>query len=336
MTDQLANRWNVEKIRSWYDKQPWLCGFNYVTSNAINTTEMWHHSSVDFDIIDRELTWAEEIGFNSCRIFLQYLVWQEDPHGLIARLDHFLTIANHHHLSTIVCLFDDCAFSGKEPYLGPQDPPLPGVHNSGWVPSPGHVRVVDQSTWKILRNYISMIIGWFREDDRILFWDLYNEPGNAGMGEASLNLLNNTFLWARYEKPNQPITVGIWNSEYKQITKASIDASDLITFHNYSNENSLNNQIENLEQYERPIVCTEWMRRNYGSIFSTHLPIFRKNNVGCYFWGLVNGKTQTHFPWGSHEGASEPEIWFHDLLHKDGNAYDNEELSFIKNFLKSS
>ena len=85
-----------------------------------------------------------------------------------------------------------------------------------------------------------------------------------------------------------------------------------------------------LKKLGRPLVCTEYMARTQNSRFATHLPIFKEENVGCYNWGLVSGKTQTIFPWGSPKGAAEPKLWFHDIFHKDGRPYDEAEVALIR------
>lgn len=111
----------------------------------------------------------------------------------------------------------------------------------------------------------------------------------------------------------------------------ALQESDIVSFHNYGDLDSVARQIAALRTHGRPVVCTEWMRRTGGSVFSTHLPLFKSEGVGCYFWGLVNGRTQTHFPWGSPAGAPEPETWFHDLLHSDGRPYCDDEIALLKN-----
>lgn len=326
----------IDQSWEWYKSKRWLCGFNYVTSSAVNSTEMWQKESFDPLTIDRELGWAENIGFNSCRVFMQYLVWENDKNGMIERLNRFLEIALRHNISVMPIFFDDCAFSGKQPYLGEQDESIPGVHNSGWTPSPGFERVKNKSYWNLLEEYVTSIINQFADDERIIFWDLYNEPGNSDMLDQSLPLVCESFKWARNGKPSQPITIGLWHDGLANLNKTIIELSDIITFHNYGDLASVKDHINRLKPLGRPMICTEWMRRNGNSLFKTHLPLFKEENIGCYSWGLVNGKTQTHFPWGSPEGAHEPEIWFHDVLRSNGEPYDPEEISLIHRFANPS
>jgi len=325
----------IDQSWEWYKSKRWICGFNYVTSSAVNSTEMWQKESFDPETIDRELGWAENIGFNSCRVFMQYLVWKNDKKGMVERLEKFLEIANNHNISVMPIFFDDCAFSGKQPYLGKQDDPIPGVHNSGWTPSPGHERVVDRSCWNLLEEYVTSIVAQFANDDRIIVWDLYNEPYNSGMGDKSLPLTREAFKWAGNGKPSQPNSVGVWNDGLTDLNEVILELSDIVTFHNYGDLQSVKDHIVRLKSYGRPLICTEWMRRNGNSLFKTHTPLFKKEGIGCYSWGLVNGKTQTHFPWGSPKDASEPEIWFHDVLRFNGEPYDSEEVEVIRKHTKN-
>ena len=85
---------------------------------------MWQGATFDAATIDRELGWAREIGFNSCRVFLQFLVWEHEGEAFLARFAQFLELAQKHNLSMMPILFDDCAFAEREPYLGPQDEPI--------------------------------------------------------------------------------------------------------------------------------------------------------------------------------------------------------------------
>lgn len=323
-------RWPIERAKEWYEQQPWTCGFNYVPSTAVNSTEMWQAESFDLKTIARELAWARETGLNSCRVFVQYLVWEADPEGLLTRFSQFLDAAGSCGISVLPVLFDDCAFSGKQPYLGVQDHPVPGVHNSGWTPSPGHRRVEDRSFWPRLRAYVSAMLCGFRDDRRVLAWDLYNEPGNANMGNKSLPLLCEVFEWARGVAPSQPLTAGAWKASLQDVT--SLNLSDIVTFHCYGDLAAVREVVASLRTTcaGRPIMCTEWMARTLGSRFETHLPFFQRNHIGSYFWGLVAGRTQTTLPWASTAGNGEPGLWFHDLFYPDGKPYRQHEVEAIR------
>ena len=227
-------RWSKEKAWNWYNKVSPIVGCNYLPRTAVNMTEMWQRESFDPTVIDQELGWGRKVGFNSVRVFLPYVVWKDDPKGLKKRIDRFLEIANRHQIRTMLILFCDCAFAGKEPYLGRQAAPVPGVHNSGWVPSPGLTLVTDRNVWPDLEKYVKDIVGTFRQDDRVLIWDLYNEPGNSNMELKSLPLVEATFAWARQVAPQQPLTVGAWSNRTDGMPERLVELSDVVSFHAYN------------------------------------------------------------------------------------------------------
>ena len=293
---------------------------------------MWQADTFDPRTIDEELEWAAKAGYNSVRVFLQYLVWQHDPDGLKKRIEQFLSIATNHSISTMLILFCDCSFAGKEPYLGEQDDPVPGVHNSGWVPCPGLERVADKSVWPRLEQYVKDIVGSFATDDRVLIWDLYNEPGNSNMGEKSLPLAESTFTWAREMNPIQPLTTGPWRDFTCSMSERPMALSDIISFHGYGNAEETSGRIELLRACGRPILCTEWLCRQSGNTFEEILPIFACHEIGWYHWGLVAGRTQTYMPWGSKPGDPIPTVWQHDTFHDNGTPYDANEMTLLASF----
>ena len=175
-----TSRWPEQKANAWYARQPWLIGSNYVPKSAINQLEMWQEATFDPVEIDKELTWAEAMGMNTMRVFLHDLLWEQDAAGFQKRVDQFLTIASRHHIRPLFVLFDSCW--DPLPHLGLQHPPVPGVHNSGWVQSPGATALADASQYPRLKAYVRGVVGAFAKDNRILAWDVWNEPGadNAG------------------------------------------------------------------------------------------------------------------------------------------------------------
>ena len=343
-----SHRWPEKTTNNWYVKQPWLVGSNYVPATAINELEMWQEDTFDPERIDKELGWAESLGLNTMRVFLHDLPWEQDPKGFQKRIDTFLRIAEKHHIKPLLVLFDSCW--DPNPELGKQRSPQPGVHNSGWVQSPGAKALQDPGQYGRLENYVEGIVGAFANDKRILGWDVWNEPDNKNEGsygalepknkeELVLALLPKVFDWARNEHPTQPLTSGVWQGDWSSpdkldaMEKIQIEMSDVISFHNYDDPEEFEKRILWLQKYHRPILCTEYMARGNGSTFQGSLPIAKKYKVAAINWGLVAGKTQTYLPWDSWKHPytdREPAIWFHEIFRTDGTPYRQQEADFIR------
>ena len=343
-----APRWIEKQANDWYAQQPWLVGSNYIPANAINELEMWQPDTFDPARIDKELAWAESIGLNTVRVFLHDLLWQQDAPGFTRRIDTFLAIAAKHQIRPLLVLFDSCW--DPNPKLGKQRAPTPGIHNSGRVQSPGAAALADSPQYPRLEAYVKGVVGAFANDKRVLGWDVWNEPDGFGLGSYKsqepknklalvLALLPEVYDWARSAKPTQPLTSGVWTGDWSDpnklepMAKVQVEMSDIVSFHNYGKPNDFRQHLESLEQYHRPIICTEYMARKNGSTFQGILPIAKKYHVGAINWGFVAGKTQTYLPWDSWEHPytdREPEMWFHEILRTDGKPYSVEEVKFIK------
>ncbi len=337
-----VSRWSPVRAREWYERTLWPVGCNFLPSTAVNDVEMWQAESFDRATIGRELGWARGLGFNSVRVFLQYIVWDADPAGFMERLEWFLATAQSNGLTAALILFDDCCFAGKEPCLGRQDNPIPGVHNSGWVPSPGPAIGKNRDNWPRLEQYVREVVGGYADDPRILIWDLYNEPG-ANKDFDSTELLAATFEWARAVQPSQPLTSGVFVGKLDgsvtleelgaadERSRIMISNSDVMSFHNYCDLSWIEGCLRTFEAAGRPVFCTEWLARGpMESLVHTHLPFWKKHKVGCYNWGLVAGRTQTYYPWNNPAGSPEPDVWHHDILHPDGTPYSAEEAECIR------
>jgi Cellulase (glycosyl hydrolase family 5) len=351
---QSAPRWSAEKANSWYQQQPWLVGANYIPASAINELEMWQADTFDPQQIDKELGWAESLGMNTMRVFLHDLLWEQDAKGFQQRLDQFLGIAAKHHIKPMLVLFDSCW--DPMPKLGKQRAPMQGVHNSGWVQSPGAKALEDASQYPRLKSYVVGVVGAFANDPRILAWDVWNEPGGFQYGyyeqqepknkvELVKALLPQAFAWARSAKPSQPLTSGLWEGDWPSkkgptpMEEIQLQNSDIITFHNYSWPEDFERRVTWLQKQGRPVICTEYMARSAGSTFDGVLPIAKKYHVGAINWGLVSGKTQTIYPWESWSHPyvlEQPQVWFHDVFKADGTPYREHEVELIRGLTGTS
>lgn len=341
------------QVNAWYHYQPWLVGVNYIPAYAINQLEMWQAETFDTAAIEHELSLAAGLGMNTLRVFLHDLLWQQDSTGFKNRIDAFLRVCARSGVRPMLVLFDSCwnpdAQSGKQP------DPKPGVHNSGWVKSPALRHLQDHNEYSRLEQYVTGVIRAFRDDPRVLAWDLWNEPDNLDdrrntEGTAHLRdfvafLLPEVFDWARSANPLQPLTSGVWAGDHwgspeklNAIQQIQLRESDVISFHCYGDSARFAYCIRELKIYNRPLLCTEYLARSMGSTFETFLPVAKREKLAMYNWGLVNGKTQTHLPWDSWQKPytdRQSPVWHHDIFTPNGHPYKKEEWQFIRKMIRS-
>jgi hypothetical protein len=343
-------RWTARQANAWYAKQDWVLGANYTNASAINQLDMFQAATWNPQEIDKEFGWAKQFGMNSMRVYLHDLLYKQDPEGFKRRFAELLSIADRHGIRIMPVLFDSCW--NPDPKLGPQHPPIPGVHNSGWVQSPGRADLVDPASDAHFRRYVEDMVRTFANDRRILLWDLWNEPDNWGGGSYNDSqlaeeqrrieqLLPQVFAWARAQKPTQPLSSAVWigddwspgSPSLKPIHRIQLVESDVITFHNYEWPERFEARVAQLRKYGRPLICSEWMARSAGSTADAVLPIAHRENVGMINWGFVQGEIQTHLPWDSWDRPytlKEPTIWFHDLVRPDGRPYREREAELFR------
>lgn len=328
-----SGQWSRDRIWEWYRNAGVIRGVNYIPRTAVNPVEFWQKQTFDTNAVAQELGWAEDAGFNSVRVMLSFPVWADDPDGFKDRMKRVLEIAHEHHMTVVPVLFDDLNVAGRDPVLGKQPDPVPGVHNSQWVPNPGRDVVANKSRWADLERYVKDITGVFHRDRRILFWDLYNVPGSGEMGDKSLPLLESAFRWARSEGLRQPVTAMAWGELSNPISSRLMEMSDLITFQSFGDASLLDIRLRSCEAYKRPVLCTDWLHRQRGNTFEAILPILAEQRVGWYSRGLVKGRAQFYLPDDQRLAAGEePKVWQQDLLWPDGKPYDRKEIDLIKAF----
>ena len=348
-------RWSEERAWQWHNENGWMVGSNFNPSTSINQLEFWQEDTYDKETIERELGWSAELGMNTHRVYLHNLLWDQDSVGFIKRIENYLDISESKGIKTLFVLLDDCWHPA--PKLGKQPDPMPFVHNSWWVQAPGSAILGDSSRHHEVKNYIKGIISHFAEDKRVIGWDLYNEPGNVAPTQKghnefaikgdkdifTLSLIRKAFKWAREVNPSQPLTSSVWKAWEKdkdwskldkltELTKFIISNSDVISFHTYGDIDEMKLRVEQLETYNRPIMCTEYLARAQGSTFQAMLPLLKEKKIAAINWGFVAGKTNTIFPWSSWEDdfTALPEVWHHDIYMPDKTPYDQEEIDFIK------
>ena len=324
-----AKVWSAENANAWYQQHKWITGANFLPSTAINQLEMWQAETFDTATINRELGWAENIGFNTMRVFLHSIAWKQDAEGFKKRINQYLSISDRHHIQTLFVFFDDCWNKIAKP--GRQPEPKLGIHNSGWMQDPGQPLSYDTTLFPGLENYVKDILISFSKDKRILLWDLYNEPGNSNKKDSSFPLLRKVFQWAREVGPEQPVSVGLWAWDFENLNSFQLQNSDVITYHDYEEPLWHQRVIQMLKANGKPLICTEYMARPRNSRFSNILPLLKLENVGAINWGFVSGKSNTIYAWDTPiPTGDQPAEWFHDIFFKDGTPYRKDEINLIK------
>ena len=345
-------RWTPAQAWSWYGDQPMLYGANYVMTYAVSPTEMWQAdtstpgaNTFDLAAIENELDIARDTGHNTLRTTLSYEVWRADRTGFMNRLEQFINASDERGIRPSFIFWDDVNHTAqqwvttREPYLGVQEDPVPGVHNSQWtgtgrmavLNNPGNWELppTDPSSGSGVRDYVQDVVGAYANDERVLMWNIYNEPGNGSLSSA---LIRASAEWARELNPIQPLSFDVWGGSPDGVAWAE---SDVISYHNYSGPQSTMTGVQNmLNNSGRPVFITEWMARTFGSTIPDIFPELMDRGVASYNWGLVNGDQQTHWPWGSpaQTETTEPPLWFHDLYRRDGTPYIESEIKMLQHY----
>jgi hypothetical protein len=324
-----AERWSAERANAWYARQPWLVGCNLVPAYARNMTDFWQDASFNPSEIARELALAESIGFNCVRVFLPDVVWRHEPDAFKNNIRRFLDIAQKHHIRVILTFFTNGGAAKPKPLearMGKQD------HH--YYQSPG-TKVVnaDPSTWGWLENYVKDILTTFKDDPRVLFWCLYNEPQNPNGGADSDKLLRAVFKWAREINPSQPLTAPIWGIPAKtsdwRIIGFLTENCDIMTMHDYKSPADITAFIKVLKRLGRPVICTEFMNRPRTTLENS-LPIFKKENVGALCWGLVARPGYKGYHSGQKPEEAAAGYWYHNLFNSKHEPYESSEITFLK------
>ncbi|MBR6732849.1 MAG: cellulase family glycosylhydrolase [Kiritimatiellae bacterium] len=348
--------WTKEQAWKWYNAQPWIRGCNYMPASAANRYDMWQvwDSERRFEEMDRELALAESIGFNAVRIIIAedngFAVWCEDHDGYMRNLERFLALCGKHKIRAIMCLGNDCS-RPKPLWSIPKPGPQPydiGYHGgrkrSQHGSFPGMIGYISADDPELQPKFFRMceeVMEKYKDDDRVLFWNIWNEPGNNGRGEVSAPLIKRLFEIAWKVGVKHPCAADIWRGQAKPVNAAervSMEMSDIISYHTYS---PLQTQIAVARklkaEFGRPLVNTEWMARILGCDVQDCYPFFAQERIGCTCWGFVAGKYQTYEPWEGMWKQVEKGYrgykmtkWFHDLFRPSLRPYDPEEIDIIK------
>ena len=348
--------WTREQAWEWYNAQPWIRGCNYMSADCANRVDQWQELGFEerFETQRTEMALAQSIGFNAFRLILGeegFGIWYADHDGFMERFDRTLELCREHGIRAIVTLANDCSRPKelwKLPEPGPQKYDW-GYHGgrkqSQHGTYPGAVGYTSLDDPELAEAFYAMcreIMTVHRNDSRILFWDLINEPGANNRKQISAANVRKLFEIGWEVNPDQPLTADLWNSfgkgEKNPSENVVAELCDIVSYHNYSPLERQKEIVKDLrERIGRPLVNTEWMARIRGNNIQDCYPFFEQERIGCTMWGFVAGKYQTYEPWESMwkeldtgKGKNyEMTKWFHDLYRPSLRPYDPEETAII-------
>lgn len=348
-------KWTKERAWEWYNNRPWIRGCNYMSADCANRIDQWQSYGFEerLETTEKELALMAELGYNSVRLILEFIVWDEEHDSFLERFERYISLCSKYGISCMIVLANDCMRpKGLEVNsLGEQKVDW-GYHGGrkqsqhGKLSGMGH-HVLDEPD-KAPRYFemVREIVERYKDDERIIMWNIYNEVGNSHRWQVSMPNLKKIFEIVREIDPIQPLTCETFSlgegeiEDIPEVEKYALEQSDIISYHNYGTYDINIRIIKKLKRYGRPVLCTEWLARCLDNNIQEMFPLFYLEKIGCYNWGFVAGKYQTYEPWNSvWENYDEnPDLkwdftkWFHDLYRPNHRPYDPKEIEIIKRY----
>jgi hypothetical protein len=252
--------------------------------------------------VQRELTLArDQLGINAVRVLLPYNFGGSQRVGgseLDEQIDHLrqlAQIAGQLNLRLIVTLFD---FMPDFPSAGSRAEALN-------------------------LDYLRAVLGSFADDERIMAWDLHNEPDHYGQWKAGdpdsvLDWLGRMADEAHRIAPSQLVTVGMGQAESLWRPgpdgRRAVDFSDLVSVHIYDAGAAVR-QIDAIRaRTGRPILVEEfgwptdtpclapnWNEATQVQLYRDVMAAARSGAAGAVAWTLRDYDQAAGMRWDSHE-----------------------------------
>lgn len=152
-----------------------LKGFNYFPSSSMNDIDFWR--DYDKETIERELGWAAAAGFNFCRAWFNFVVWQREGTASMAKLQHFVATAHTVGIQVMVAPFN----SYQSCVSAPGTVPSYDFTAACFFTSPAAAATQNQTWWHTEgHEYVDALTSALPSaTPGLLLWDVCNEPANS-------------------------------------------------------------------------------------------------------------------------------------------------------------
>lgn len=291
----------------------WVTGAVFVPTKYVNEAQQW--DEYDPVINDRELHYASVYGFNCVRVYLHYYIYLKKKDALLKNIEDFLTRADKYGIKTEFVFFDDCWNQPDKEMLSPDykyPAPIFGVHNSRWLVSPGEdVRQHYAEHKDRLKAYVQDIVNAHKDDQRIAFWETYNEPNKSA---ETRQLLKDSYDWIKQTGTKMPVTAT--GREH-----AGDPYSDFKSWHEYGNydytgtPDSLNTECMNRSGQTVPGIVEHF-----------------KDKTGFIVWEFGIGRDNCRFTWDEkreHPRKDETPKPFHGVVYPDGHPWSVDDVKAL-------
>ena len=297
-------------------KFSYLRGFNYTPSYAYNYFEEW--PNFEPSIWEKEVPYAKRFGANHLRIWMERDPWQADPNLFLKNVDTALNILGRNGIKMMPTLFNSW-------------------HGLDWEMGGTYLLHVADGNWKRFEPYIESFVGYFKDDPRIVIWDLANEPPvwNRERDKPWINFLAHVYEKIKEIGVNQPITIGTMSRDNIRILEP---CSDVLCCHMYSytQENidaACDNAVQIALEYNKPLICNECCTGSFNDqeraeIARMSVDALEKRGIGWTAWHLMSGQIVTgsrertdrngirgegYMPFIMPDGSTRPG---HEIFHK--------------------
>lgn len=293
----------------------WVKGTVFVPTNAVNEAQEW--DQYDQAVNDRELHYASIYGVNCVRVYLHYYIYLKKKDALLREIEDFLTRADKYGIKTEFVFFDDCWNNPDKDLLNTEyqyPAPIPGVHNSRWLRSPG-ADVLDReyaANRDNLKAYVQDIVNAHKDDNRIAFWETYNEPNKS---PETARLLKDAENWVH--ATGTPIPLTATGGQF-----AGDPYSDFKSWHEYGGYNAKGGADD---------LCTEAMHRSGADGAGQDIPGIVNHwngKTGYEIWEFGIGRDNCRFAWGEnrqHPRPAEAVTPFHGMIYPDGHPWSVDD-----------
>ena len=285
-----------------------VAGVNYIPSTAHNSMAIW--LDYDTDLVERELTFAQQAGVNTVRVFLHHLPWQHNALAFMLHFEHLLSACANRSIHVLPVLLDSC-FGNITPnasWIATK-----AYRNHTWIPNPGPAIVSNRSAWTAIDSFVDAVVRTHADDARVLGWDVMNEPafGTAGI----LDFVKHYVSLVKRLSPLHFTTVGVaFASQVPQVDQWI----DVLSVHSYSPLAGLASDLglvrARATKQGKQVILSECMDRGRSELCEDVLPVVRQpahdgSATGFIVWELMLGVDQFDHPTreGPYQGLIEPQ-----------------------------